>query len=71
MNAATLSQQVINAVINTLSAVLPHLDEFTKTEWLVYQTGTWTGLSILLAQGAIFLALLAGASLFDLYRKNI
>ena len=71
MNAATLSQQVINAVINTLSALLPNLDEFTKTEWLVYQTGTWAGLSALLAQGAIFLALLAGASLFDLYRKNI
>jgi len=71
LNAATPSQQVINSVINALSALLPHLDEFTKTEWLVYHTGSWTTLSSLMVQGAIFLALLVGAALFDLYRKNI
>ena len=65
------SQNVIGFVINSISAVLPHLDQFTRTEWLVYQSGNWSMLLILLAQSAIYLALLGGAALFDLYRKNI
>lgn len=71
LNEHTLSQQVIGFVINGLSAVLPHLDEFTRTEWLVYQTGQWTTLPALLTQSAICIALLGCAALFDLYRKNI
>lgn len=71
LNAHTTSQQVIAFVIDGLSALLPHLDQFTRTEWLVYQTGTWAILPSLLAQCALCLALLSGAALFDLYRKNI
>lgn len=71
LNDQSLSQQTINAVINAISAVLPHLDKFTRTEWLVYHSGTWMTLSPLLMQTAIYLSLLVGASLFDLYRKNI
>lgn len=71
LNNETVSQQVLNLVVTGLSAVLPHLDDFTQTGWLLYQTGTWTTLSGLLVQGAIFLALVCGAALFDLYRKNI
>ena len=71
LSAHTTSQQVIGFVINCLSAVLPHLDEFTRTDWLVYQNGTWASLSVLLLQSAICLSLLSAAALFDLYRKNI
>lgn len=71
LSAPSTSQQVIGFVINSLSAVLPHLDEFTRTDWLVYQSGTWTGLAVLLLQSAICLSLLGAAALFDLYRKNI
>lgn len=69
--ANTASQQFIQFAVNAFSAVLPHLDQFTRTEWLVYQTGTWSVLSASFAQSAIYLALLSGAALFDLYRKNI
>jgi len=69
--AHTASQQVIQFVVNACSAVLPHLDQFTRTEWLVYHTGNWSALSMLLGQSAIYFALLSGAALFDLYRKNI
>lgn len=68
---ATLSQQVINVVIDAIAAVLPHLDRFTQTEWLVYHNGSWSMLSGLLMQSAVYLTLLTGAALFDLYRKNI
>lgn len=67
----THSQQVINFVIDAVAALLPHLDQFTRTEWLVYHTGTWTNLASVMAQSAVYLALLSGAALFDLYRKNI
>ncbi len=67
----SVSQQVINTVINTISSLLPHLDQFTRTEWLVYHTGNWSTLSMVVMQSAIFLVLLSGVSLFDLYRKNI
>lgn len=67
----TLSQQVINFVIDTIATLLPHLDGFTRTDWLVYHSGTWAALPPLLAQTAVYLALLAGAALFDLYRKNL
>lgn len=67
----TLSQQVLNFVINAIAVLLPRLDEFTRTDWLVYHSGTWGALYPLLAQTAAYLALLTGAALFDLYRKNL
>jgi ABC-type transport system involved in multi-copper enzyme maturation permease subunit len=67
----TLSQQVINFFIKAISTLLPHLDTFSRTEWLVYHTGSWSALAPLLAQSGIYLTLLLGAALFDLYRKNI
>ncbi|MFA7279906.1 MAG: hypothetical protein WC100_07400 [Sterolibacterium sp.] len=67
----SLSQHVITFVIDMIGALLPHLDEFTRTDWLVYHSGNLTALLPLLAQTAIYLALLAGAALFDLYRKNL
>lgn len=70
-HAQSLSQQLISGVISAISALMPHLDQFTRTEWLVYHTGTWTMLSMVLAQSAIYLTLLSGVALFDLYRKNI
>ncbi|MET3105468.1 hypothetical protein AAKU58_000277 [Oxalobacteraceae bacterium GrIS 1.18] len=68
---ASASQEVIRVMVECLSAVLPHLDAFTKTEWLVYGTGSWHALGLLGAQALIYLLLLCGAALFDLYRKNI
>ena len=67
----TSSQRVINFVIDGVSVVLPHLDSFTCTDWLVYHTGDWSTLAQVAVQSGIYLALLAGAGLFDLYRKNI
>jgi ABC-type transport system involved in multi-copper enzyme maturation permease subunit len=67
----TPSQRIINVMIDCLSAVLPHLDMFTRTDWLVYNTGNWSAIGLLIGQSCIYLALLCGAALFDLYRKNI
>ncbi len=71
LNIPLLSQHVINFVIDAISTILPHFDEFTRTEWLLYNTGAWSSLYPLLAQTGIYLVLLSGAALFDLYRKNL
>ncbi|MFZ6843871.1 ABC transporter permease [Undibacterium sp. RuTC16W] len=71
VNIPSNSQQLISFLVNSLSAVLPHLDEFTRTDWLLYQSGSWSVLLALLLQAAMTLLLLGAASLFDFYRKNI
>lgn len=67
----SLSQRVIGFTIDAVAILLPRLDAFTRTDWLVYHSGSWATLAPLLGQTAIYLALLAGAALFDLYRKNL
>ena len=70
LSAELNSQKIMNGMIDTLSALLPHLDEFTRTDWLVYNSGTWSLIPSLLMQTTSYLGLLLGAALFDLYRKN-
>ena len=71
LETQALSQQVIDAFIDGLAFVLPALDRFTATDWLLYHEGEWAELGSIAAQTLIYLALLAGAGLFDLYRKNL
>lgn len=66
-----VAQDVINAVMKAVGYVLPRLDDFTRTEWLVYHSGSWATLGPLAAQTLIYLALLSAAALFDLYRRNL
>ncbi|WP_353573303.1 hypothetical protein [Candidatus Albibeggiatoa sp. nov. BB20] len=51
--------------------LLPDLSRFTRTEWLIYQTGHWEILLELVLQTLIYLLLIISASLFDFYRKNL
>jgi ABC-type transport system involved in multi-copper enzyme maturation permease subunit len=64
-------QQALGAGIDGLALLLPHLDQFTRGEWLVYHNGGVADLAAIATQTAIYVALMAAASLFDLYRKNI
>ncbi len=66
-----LSQQLIGWLMSGLGFLLPELDRFTSSEWLVYHTGHWHDLLPILGQSVIYVALLSGAALFDLYRKNL
>lgn len=65
------AQQIINAIIAAIAAVLPRFDTFTQTEWLAYHTANWATLLPIAAQSLIYVALLGSAGLFDLYRKNL
>ncbi|MBC7859124.1 MAG: ABC transporter permease [Burkholderiaceae bacterium] len=70
-DSTSVSQQVIAAGIDLIAALLPRLDQFTRTDWLLYHSGDPHALLAILAQSAIYIALLTTAALFDLYRKNI
>ncbi|GGC10883.1 ABC transporter permease [Pseudoduganella buxea] len=50
--------------------LLPRLDGFARTEWLLYGTGTPSDLGAVLVQTVLALLLLLAASLFDLYRRQ-
>ncbi|WP_256077134.1 ABC transporter permease [Massilia sp. YIM B04103] len=68
--AADAGQRAIAAGMDLLALVLPTLDRFTRSEWLVYHDGSWRQLAVVLGQTAVYLLLLAAAALFDLYRKE-
>ena len=67
----SFAQEVIGWFMEALAFVLPSLDRFTRSEWLMYGEAGWADLGPVLAQSAIYLALLASAALFDLYRRNL
>ena len=64
-------QQALNTGIDGLALLLPHLDQFTRSDWLVYHSGSGSELAAIAAQTAIYVALMGAAALFDLHRKNI
>ena len=58
------------SVLELLGHLLPRLDQFTRSEWLLAPAADWSTLPPLLAQTGAFGLLLVAAALFDLYRKN-
>jgi hypothetical protein len=71
MRPQELSQRGFQAGVDAIAALLPRLDQFTQTDWLVYHSGGWTSLAAIVWQAAIYVALLCAAALFDFYRKAI
>lgn len=65
------AQRAMGAGLDALALLLPHLDGFTRSDWLVYHNGDAAALLAIALQTALYVALLAAAALFDLYRKNL
>lgn len=65
------SQRAIGLGIDSIAALLPRLDAFTRTEWLVYHTGSAQDALAVATQTILTLALITAAALFDLYRKDL
>lgn len=70
LGSTAWSNRFMTALVDGLAYVLPDLYRFTPSGWLVYHDGSAAALAPILVQTAIYLGLLAAASLFDLYRKN-
>lgn len=69
--ADTLAQQVMNGVLAAIAFLLPRLDEFSRTAWLVHAPPAAGELLAVAAQAAVYFVLLTGAALFDFHRKSL
>ncbi len=54
-----------------IAALVPHLDRFTQSAWLVYGDAGMAQLAPVLIQTAVYVPLLAAMAVFDLYRKEL
>jgi len=64
------SQQMLAFGVKGLALLLPALDQFTRTPWLLEEPAPWSTLGRLTLEACVYVALLFAAALFDLYRKN-
>ena len=64
------ANDVMRLAIDGVALLLPHLDRITRTEWLLYAAPDASTMAIALLDTVLYSALLCGAALFDLYRKN-
>jgi len=69
-DGTALSQQFINFAVDAIAFLLPGLDRMTQTGWLIHGAPAAAEVTGVLAQTAVYLLLMCGASLFDLQRKN-
>ena len=67
----TLPQQVSAMLVEGLAYVMPALDAWTRTAWLVDAVPGPAVVLDIAAQGAIYIALLTAAALFDFYRRSL
>jgi ABC-type transport system involved in multi-copper enzyme maturation permease subunit len=65
----TLADQLVSGILNAVAFVLPALDRFAQSAWLISPPDS-AELLMLLGQTAIYIGLISMACLFDLYRKN-
>lgn len=70
-DAEALSHQVMSALIEGLGYLLPALDRWTATTWLVDAAPQPAVLAGIALQGAIYLVLLTVATLFDFHRRGL
>ena len=66
----TFAYQAARTVTEGLALVMPALDEWTRTAWVVDGLAPWSALLELAGESALYVALLAAAAMFDFYRKN-
>jgi ABC-type Na+ efflux pump permease subunit len=66
----SLTDRVVNAVVELIALLLPALDGMTRTTWLLGSAPSVSALGSVVGQTAVYLVLICSAALFDLYRKD-
>ncbi len=59
-----------NNLFKYISMLIPRMDFFSKTEWLVYGLKSWEDVHLYLGQGAIYVGLLLALAIIDFNRKQ-
>jgi ABC-type transport system involved in multi-copper enzyme maturation permease subunit len=70
VSADALSQRFTNDLVEAIALVIPGLELWTRTSWLVDEPAQWTALGAIVVHGSLFVVVLAAAAVFDFYRKN-
>lgn len=65
------ASEISDTMLRGISLVLPRLDRFTQTSWLVYPGEADPALLLLIVQFLLFTCLIVAATMFDFYRKSI
>ena len=65
------TNRAVARLVDALAWLLPDLDRFASTAWLLDHGGGLSTLAADALQTLVYGALLLGAGLFDLYRKNL
>ena len=71
VDSAPTVQPFARALVDALAFLLPDLDRFTESEWLIHGAGTMADLGFVTMQTAVYVTLLCAAASFDLYRKAL
>ncbi|MES2984553.1 MAG: hypothetical protein V4735_05125 [Pseudomonadota bacterium] len=57
-------------LMHGISAIVPRLDFYAKSSWLIYGAKSYEDLTLFLVQSAVFIPLLVAASVIDFKRKQ-
>jgi hypothetical protein len=68
--AETWSHQVMSWLVEGLALVMPALERWTQTAWLVNEPAVWSALARIAGEAMLYVALLAAAAMFDFQRRN-
>jgi hypothetical protein len=66
----TLTDRVVDAIVELIALLLPALDRMTQTTWLLESPPGASALGPIAGETAVYLVLIGAAALFDLHRKN-
>jgi ABC-type transport system involved in multi-copper enzyme maturation permease subunit len=69
-DASTLAHRVSTWLVEALALVIPALDGWTRTAWLVEPPVPWRAVLDAAMHSALFVVVLAAAAAFDMHRKN-
>lgn len=64
------SHEVGRWLVDALALVMPALDRWPQTAWLIDAPAQWAGLALLALQAVLYVVLLAGAAMVDFQRRN-
>ena len=67
----SLAHQVVQWMTEALALVMPALDGWTRTAWLLDTPPEWFEIALLAGQGTLYVTLLAAAAMYDFYRRNL
>jgi ABC-type transport system involved in multi-copper enzyme maturation permease subunit len=65
-----LSHHVLSGFVGCVAWIVPALDKWTQTSWLVERPALWSTVASLAGQSLAFVTVVAAAAAFDMHRKD-